>query len=106
MISDRSRVHRNLSRILLGGAVALSVLSCQTDPDPVDVPQRVTMRFSDDVPYRQPDSASWEFKGKTGPAALGAKQGTSIYTASFEVPSFKAGRSGSPATPEAKSSGV
>lgn len=87
MISNRSRVHRNLSRILLGGAVALSVLSCQTDPDPVDVPQRVTMRFSDDVSYRQPDSASWEFKGKTGPTVFGAKQGTDIFTASFEVPS-------------------
>lgn len=87
MMSTNSSLHRNLSRVLLGGAVALSVLSCQTDPEPTDVPQKVMMRFSDTVTYRQPDSASWEFKGKTGPTAFGAKPGMGVYTATFEVPS-------------------
>lgn len=87
MMPTNSSLHRNLSRIFLGGAVALSVLSCQTDPEPTDVPQKVMMRFSDTVTYRQPDSASWEFKGKTGPTAFGAKPGTGVYTATFEVPS-------------------
>lgn len=87
MMPTNSSLHRNLSRVLLGGAVALSVLSCQTDPEPTDVPQKVMMRFSDTVTYRQPDSASWEFKGKAGPTAFGAKPGTGVYTATFEVPS-------------------
>jgi len=64
-----------------------AAFSCQTDPDPVDVPQKVMMRFTDDVTYRQPDSASWEFKKATGPASFGAKPGTGLYTATFEVPS-------------------
>ncbi len=82
-----SLLHRNLSRSLLGGALVFAAFSCQTDPDPVDVPQKVMMRFTDDVTYRQPDSASWEFKKATGPASFGAKPGTGLYTATFEVPS-------------------
>ena len=46
------------------------------------------MTFIDDSAYRQPDSASWRFKGGEGAAKLGVRPGRSEYTATFELPSM------------------
>jgi len=78
-----------IRRTLLSLAVAIAptgLWSCQgTDPEPAEArAERAT--FSVDKSYREPDAATWAFKGQTGAAQLAIEPKTGKATATFTLP--------------------